>query len=310
MRRLLPRSVRGRLLVLVAIVVGGALAIMTVGFNILLARSLDGDATRLAHSRASTILATVRISDGAVKISETQDDAAVDSEAWVFNRTRIVEAPHASAATNAAAHVLARSDIRSLDSGDLRLFATPIVSDGNRIGTVVAGVALAPYEQTRKTALELSADVCTLNVLARYVFATGFVSPAIVSVAAVVGASAHPAPASVIVAVCAAAVAVAVQLTKPALSAIAGMAGTVKPALKATVIVDPDASVPVALEVKPTVQSERARPVCGEPVNDTVVTDGSIVYGSGSSASLRRSSRNQPSFAWRSDQRAPAGVTA
>ena len=50
---LVPRSVRGRLLVVVALVVGGALAAMTVGFNILLAHSLDGDATRLAHARAT-----------------------------------------------------------------------------------------------------------------------------------------------------------------------------------------------------------------------------------------------------------------
>jgi signal transduction histidine kinase len=190
MRRLLPRSVRGRLLVLVALVVGGALAIMTVGFNVLLARSLDGDATRLAHSRASTILATVRISDGAVKISETQDDAAVDSEAWVFNGTRIVEAPHASAATNAAAHVLARSDIRSLDTGDLRLFATPILSDGKRIGTVVAGVALAPYEQTRKTALELSTALAVALFIVVLLVARSLLSQALRPVSTMTSAAA------------------------------------------------------------------------------------------------------------------------
>ena len=128
-------------------------------------------------------------------------------------------------------------------------------------------------------------------------FAVGFVRPTIVSVAAVLGASAHEPPARVTVTVCAAAVAVAVQFTKPEPSEIVGVAGTVKPALKATVIVEPAESVPVALDVKPTVQFERASAVCGEPANDTVVTDGSIVYGSGSSASLSRSSSHQTCFA-------------
>ncbi len=75
-------------------------------------------------------------------------------------------------------------------------------------------------------------------------------------------------------------------------------------------IVEPAESVPVELVVKPTVQVERARADCGEPVNVTAETDGSIVYGSGSVVSSRESSSSQPSFARRSDQRAPAGVTA
>ena len=55
-------------------------------------------------------------------------------------------------------------------------------------------------------------------------------------------------------------------------------------------------SVPVELVVKPTVQVDRASPVCGEPVNVTAETDGSIVYGSGSVESSSRSSSSQPSL--------------
>ncbi len=141
-------------------------------------------------------------------------------------------------------------------------------------------------------------------------FAAGFVRPSSVSVTGVLGATAHPAPTSVTVAVCAAPVAVAVQFANPLLSTTVGVAGTVKPTLNATVIVAPALSVPVELVVKPTVQSDRARPVCGEPANDTVVTDGSMVYGNGSNASSSRSSSHQPCVAWRRDQCAPAGVTA
>jgi signal transduction histidine kinase len=156
-RRIFPRGVRGRLLVVVALVVGGALAVMTIGFNLLLARSLDGDATRLAHSRATTILSTLHVAQGRIVVSDAPDDAAIDSQSWIYRGARAIEQPRASRQAGAAARSLVVSNRRQLDVGDLRLYAVPVSSGGARVGTVVAGVSLAPYEQTRKTALELSA---------------------------------------------------------------------------------------------------------------------------------------------------------
>jgi hypothetical protein len=119
----------------------------------------------------------------------------------------------------------------------------------------------------------VSVAVLTLNVFAASEPAAGLVSPARVSVAVVLAASAHDAPESVIVTVCALAVAAAVQLLKPPVSATVGVAGTVKPELKATVIVSPPRSAPVALDLKLTVHVERAAPVCGEPLKVTALTD-------------------------------------
>jgi hypothetical protein len=59
------------------------------------------------------------------------------------------------------------------------------------------------------------------------------------------------------------------QFVKPLVSWIVGLAGTVKPALNVAVIASPVVSAPVALVVKPTVQLERAPPVCGDPVKLT-----------------------------------------
>ena len=101
----------------------------------------------------------------------------------------------------------------------------------------------------------------TAKVFAASVPAPGFVSPLIVSDAAVEAGSEHDAPTRVIVTVCALAVAVALQLVKPEFSTIVGVAGTVNPELNATVIVLPVESAPLALDVSPTVQSERAEPV-------------------------------------------------
>jgi len=41
-------------------------------------------------------------------------------------------------------------------SSDTRLYAAPVLVDGKRAGTVVAGVSLAPYEETREAALVAS----------------------------------------------------------------------------------------------------------------------------------------------------------
>jgi signal transduction histidine kinase len=161
-RRMFPRSVRGRLLVVVAIVVGGALGAMIVGFNLLLARSLDGDASRLAHSRALAVLSTVQVKHAHVVISEVPDDQAIDSKSWIFEGTRALESPPTSARAAATARALAASGATSADVGDLRLTSLPIGGGGTRVGTVVAGVSLAPYEQTERTALALSAGLAAL----------------------------------------------------------------------------------------------------------------------------------------------------
>ena len=87
-----------------------------------------------------------------------------------------------------------------------------------------------------------------------------FVTPAIVSDAAVLGGSTHVPPlfASVIVATAPAPVAVAEQFEKPAPSTMIGVAGTEKPEEKVVVIASPLRSVPVELVLKLTVHVARA----------------------------------------------------
>ena len=185
--------------------------------------------------------------------------------------------------------------------------ASVVAANVTAVGVVAAAITtFAPG----LTAVVASTDVLTLNVVLRSEPAAGLVSPASWKVAGVLGATAQEAPDSVTVTVCAAAAAAAVQFANAGPRVMAGVAGTVKPALKTAVIVDPAMSVPVELVVKPTVHVERARAVCGEPVNVTAETDGSIVYGTGSVESSRESSSSQPLFARRIDQRASAGVTA
>jgi signal transduction histidine kinase len=83
------------------------------------------------------------------------DAAASDPRAWVFADGRTLEAPRAGVGAAFAARRLAAGPARFADvaPADLRLYAAPVVAGGRRLGTVVASVSLAPYEQARRTAL-------------------------------------------------------------------------------------------------------------------------------------------------------------
>src|SRR5439155_8109447 len=85
---------------------------------------------------------------------------------------RTLEAPRSGPEVTAAAERLAAGPARTahVDAADVRLYAAPVVVKGRRLGTVVAGVSLGPYEQTRRSAL-LASLVLGLAVLALVVLA-------------------------------------------------------------------------------------------------------------------------------------------
>jgi len=164
--------IRHRLLFLVVLAVGAALAALILGFNLLLARNLSIDADRLARTRASGELGVVAVRHGRVTVVETPDDLAPDSTIWVFSHGRAVEAPSTStritlAARRLAARAPAFADVAGANT---RLYATPVAASGRKYGAVVAAVSLKPYEQTRDTALlaslGLGAAVLVLVTLA------------------------------------------------------------------------------------------------------------------------------------------------
>src|SRR5437763_69032 len=100
---------------------------------------------------------------------------------------------------------------------------------------------------------------------------------AIVSVAAVLLASAHEAPARVTVTICPDVEPVAVQLANSAESPIVGVDGNEKPDGKETKILSPAPRAPVALGLRPTVQVAGVAPaVCGLPEKVTGDSDPAV----------------------------------
>jgi signal transduction histidine kinase len=88
-------------------------------------------------------------------VTETNDDTAGDANVWIFAGSSVVEAPRARPAVDEAARALVGGPARFIDvpGRATRLYAKPIMIGGRRVGTLVTGLSLAPYEQTRRTAL-------------------------------------------------------------------------------------------------------------------------------------------------------------
>ena len=159
-----PWALRDRLLVTVVAFVALALALSTLAFNLLLRHSLSGDADALLRSRAEVALSAVHVAGGRLAVDETPRDGAFDAHVWVLERGRVLEAPRATTAVDAAARALARRGRGTLDvpGSETRLTALPVLAGGRAAGTLVAGISLEPYEATARDALVASLALAVL----------------------------------------------------------------------------------------------------------------------------------------------------
>jgi signal transduction histidine kinase len=166
MRLPVPRGVRARLLATTVAAVGAALVALVVGFNLLLQTRLDAQATDQARARATATLTSLSVNGGHVRVSESPDAAAADTQIWVFDGRHAVEAPRAAAPIAAAAGRLAASLGSPRTVNGVRLVAVDVSAGGRRLGTVVGGVSLAPYQQAGTVALVGSLFLAALVLLA------------------------------------------------------------------------------------------------------------------------------------------------
>jgi two-component system OmpR family sensor kinase len=160
-----PRGVRTRLLTTVVVSVAIALALMTAGFNILLARSLSRDADSVVRTRAATEAASVDLVNDRLVGPDQPDSGGLETQTWVFKNGRALETPRASAALDRAAQSAAAAPGVSLDVPGLatRLFAMPAADYPSVV--VVAGVSLGPYRHTQRIALIGSLVLAALLLL-------------------------------------------------------------------------------------------------------------------------------------------------
>jgi signal transduction histidine kinase len=149
------RTLRGRLTAVGVLAALGAVAVLTVAFNVVLDRSLNADANNRARSLAAAAVTTVTYANGRLHVHETAGDAAVDRLVWIYQGARAIERPPATADLQRTADALAgRANVfDDLPGGDVRLYAAPVLAGGRQVGTVIAAQSLAAYDRTTDLAL-------------------------------------------------------------------------------------------------------------------------------------------------------------
>ena len=169
MRRWFSRmGVRDRLLLVVLATVAVALVVMTVVFNLALSTGLTSDADRRLYAMASDQSHNlVRLPNGQVSLPRpTGDIQELGSQIWVFALGYVVSAPTVDPAIAEAAKALDGEPVaRFVDvpNHEVRLYGLPLYDQGERIGTIVAGLSMTPYTRTQN--LTLLASVAFTAVL-------------------------------------------------------------------------------------------------------------------------------------------------
>jgi two-component system, OmpR family, sensor kinase len=167
------RTLRARLLSTVVLAVAVMLAATLIVFNIVLAWEMDGQADEVLRARAGSEIASITVQDGVIRPG-TGDGRNLETRAWVFQGTTPVQSPQVDPALASAAAELAAGPGGSTDVAgqSTRLLAVPVTSGGERIGTVVAGVSLAPYERILRRSL-LGSIVLAFALLAGVAIVAG-----------------------------------------------------------------------------------------------------------------------------------------
>ena len=164
MKRLL---IRDRVTLASVAVLAVGLAVLGIATNVLLTRQLSRDASALLRERTEAQLATIDTSSGRMKVRGVED-AALDRRSWAYEGHRAIERPVASSELQRAADSLAgvtRTTERSLHE-NTRLRATPVFApDGTKVGTVVVGISLDPYEHSERIARVATAALSLLVLL-------------------------------------------------------------------------------------------------------------------------------------------------
>ncbi|HET6449060.1 MAG TPA: histidine kinase dimerization/phospho-acceptor domain-containing protein, partial [Conexibacter sp.] len=150
-------DLRDRVTLATALVLALGLAVLTLGAHLLLSHQLDRDVSARLHERADAQRALVSVEHGRVLVRDAAGDEALDEQAWVFAGDHVVRRPQAARQLQLAADALAgaRGVVERSVGERVRLRAEPAyASDGRRrIGTVVVGASLVPYEHTERIAL-------------------------------------------------------------------------------------------------------------------------------------------------------------
>lgn len=188
-------SLQGRLTLAGMVTLGLWVAVMTIGFNLVLTNRLAAQADEVLRVRAEAVASTLSISPaGLVTVQDTGGDAAMDRGTWIFQGQHLVEGPTPQIALTGPAQELAARGSRFSKVNQpfpVRLFAEPVISNGRKVATVVASVELTPYVQAGQAALLGSSLLAVLLMAGVFLVLKSAISRALLPVVAMSGQAAQ-----------------------------------------------------------------------------------------------------------------------
>ncbi|MEU1088773.1 HAMP domain-containing sensor histidine kinase [Streptomyces sp. NPDC005892] len=159
-RSLAPRTLRGRLSLVALTTAALLMTVLTVAFNTVMDRHLRHQADDQLRDRAAAVATTIDTSGPRVRVLETANDRLLDANAWIYEGTRLLERPPATAPgstlTRAAARVAARDERACSTVGPRSPHPVRLCSDlvgGHHGATVVTALDLEPYRSSADTSL-------------------------------------------------------------------------------------------------------------------------------------------------------------
>ncbi|MEW1776022.1 HAMP domain-containing sensor histidine kinase [Streptomyces sp. NPDC086777] len=162
-RRLAPRTLRGRLSLVAVTTAALLVTVLTVAFNTVMDRHLQQQADAELAGRAAAVATTVDTSGPRVRVLETVNDRLLDANVWIYAGPRLLEKPPSATADGilsvAAARLAAAGDTdgtcRSVTTGDHRSvrLCAHFVAGRRSAATVVTALDLAPYRNSADAVL-------------------------------------------------------------------------------------------------------------------------------------------------------------
>ncbi|MFF4764038.1 sensor histidine kinase [Streptomyces sp. NPDC001292] len=158
LRRLAPRTLRGRLSLVALTTAALLMTVLTVAFNAVTSRHLQHQADDELRTRAAAVATTVDTSGPRVRVVETAHDQLLDANVWIYAGTRLLEQPPSTTAhsplTRAAVQLAAagRRACATVPAENVRLCSQPVPGH-HAAATVVTALNLAPYRSSADTLL-------------------------------------------------------------------------------------------------------------------------------------------------------------
>ena len=160
-------GIRTRLLLAAVGAVALALVVGVAAFNLFLGERLSASATSLARARLPRAVLARNRGRQARLAERARGRCRCGEPGLGLLRTTILEKPRVPASLTAARAAVADGPERATRYKEsLRLYALPVTDHGDRVGTVVAGVSLEPYNETATIALFGSLGLAVLLLVA------------------------------------------------------------------------------------------------------------------------------------------------